>query len=114
MPSQILFADGTVEYRDELPSVVVRELQEAGKMLGGTRVRPIDSIPGEQDKAAGVFKEGDLAVIRVYGVMKSARVLKLGPKNAKLRITLQDGREKVITRPKSDLQHSEHRWWNPR
>lgn len=95
------------------------DLRAEGYDVGGwnspVKVAPIDRIP--VDQSAGAYdeiREGDLADIRVYGHIRTVRVLKLARKNATIRVTLADGREKTIVRPKFMLQRSRYAHLNTR
>lgn len=58
----------------------------------------------KSSKVSSEIEVGKLVEVRVYGTgPRVGRVLKLGTKNARVNITLNDGREKVITRPISEL-----------
>lgn len=97
--------DGAIEYEPRegrAPSARLRELwAEHGPevKLGMTTTLP----PHVRDIVGVEIKVGNMVRLRAYGTGYIGRVTWVGRKNAKVRITLARGDEKIITRSLSDL-----------
>jgi hypothetical protein len=96
---RVTHSSGEVEYAEGLASVVMKDYRAKGVDTSTLKFAPIDRTPAEdiRIREGGAGKVGDTVKIKRHGLTYTAKVESVGPKNAKVTYTANNGKTKTIS-----------------